>query len=341
MGPDMVRLVAPKGAPPEFASIAVERCGGYLKGHLWEQLVLPWAIKRFGANLLWCPGNCGPLRVANQVVTIHDAEVFAVPEGLNPRFVRWYRFLLPRLARRALRVLTVSQFSKNELGRYLKLPEEKITVIYNGVDERFGPQPQQRITALKQKYNLPVQYILALASRTPHKNFRRVLEAWSTITSKPELSDTRLVVAGGLTRTLRRDPALAKLFMQPRIYDLGYVPDEDLPALYSGAAVLVYPSLYEGFGLPPLEAMACGTPVVVSNVASLPEVVGDAGVYTNPYDVEDIALGIYRTLTDKDLRRELRKKGLARAKLFTWEKAARETLAVFEEVLREQRSRKP
>jgi len=339
VGPDMVRLVAPEGAPPEFAGVAVTQCGGRLKGHPWEQLVLPWAVKRFGADLLWCPGNCGPLLVANQVVTIHDGEVFAVPEGLNPRFIRWYWFLLPRLARRALRILTVSQFSKNELVKYLKLTEEKVTVIYNGVDGRFTPQPQQKITVLRQKYNLPTRYVLALASRTPHKNVRRMLEAWSIIASKPALNNVGLAVAGGLTRTLRADPALAQLVTQPRVYDLGYVPDRDLPLLYSGAATLVYPSLYEGFGLPPLEAMACGTPVVVSNAASLPEVVGDAGVCVNPYDVEDIAQGIYRVLTDEGLRRELRKKGLARARLFTWEKAARETLAVFEEVLREQRGK--
>lgn len=338
LGPDRIRLVAPEGAPPEFAGVLVGRCGSHLKGHPWEQFVLPWAVKQFGADILWCPGNCGPLLVRNQVVTIHDAEVFTVPDGLNPRFVRWYRFLLPSLARRGLRILTDSQFSKSELVKYLKLAEEKVTVIYLGVDGRFTPQPQQKITSLKQRYNLPARYVLALASRTPHKNFRRVLEAWSIIASKPALNNIGLAVAGGLTRTLRADPALATLLNRPLVYDLGYVPDEDLPALYSGAAVLVYPSLYEGFGLPPLEAMACGTPVVVSNVASLPEVVGDAGVYVDSYDVDDIARGIYQVLTDENLRHHLREKGLARANLFTWKKAADETLAVFQEVAREKRS---
>ncbi|HIE12725.1 MAG TPA: glycosyltransferase family 1 protein [Desulfotomaculum sp.] len=339
LGPDNICLMAPEQASEEFAGVPVLRCGGPLKGHFWEQVVLPRMVDRRSADLLWCPGNCGPLLVRNQVVTIHGTEVFAVPDGFNPYFVRWYRFLLPGLAQRALRVLTVSQFSKNELVKYLKIAEERVCVIYNGVDRRFIPQPEQKVAAFKRKHNLPERYVLLLASRTPRKNFRRVLEAWTAIHSKPEPNGAGLVVAGGLTRSLQGDAALAKLVTMPRICDLGYVADEDLPALYGGATVFAFPSLYEGFGLPPLEAMACGTPVVVSNVASLPEVVGDAGVYVDPYDVEDIARGIYRVLADEGLRRRLREKGLARAKLFTWEKTARKTLEVFEEVLQEQRSK--
>jgi glycosyltransferase involved in cell wall biosynthesis len=340
LGTSSIYLVAPEDAPPEFAGIRVIRCGGRLKGHLWEQVVLPWTVRRLGADLLWCPGNCGPLLVARQVVTIHDAGAFAVPETLNPNFVRWYRFLVPRLARRVRRVITISEFSKRELVKYLRLPPERITVIHRSVPrvitKRTSPES---IGAIRLKYGLSERYVLTLASRAPHKNFGSVLRAWRLLWREASLGDVELVLAGGTTRALRADFAAMCAGELPRVRDLGYVPDEDLASLYRGAAIFVYLSLYEGFGLPPLEAMACGTPVVVSNMASLPEVVGDAGVYVNPYDVEDIARGIYRVLTDENLRRDLREKGLARARLFTWEREARETLAVFEEAVREEKSR--
>ncbi|MCL6561229.1 MAG: glycosyltransferase family 4 protein, partial [Firmicutes bacterium] len=189
----------------------------------------------------------------------------------------------------------------------------------------------------KKKYNLPDRYIFTLASRMPHKNFSSLLQAWRLIQSKLEIKDIGLVIAGGLSYPLQCDITYVRSARFPNIYDLGYVPEEDLSLLYGGADLFVYPSRYEGFGLPPLEAMACGTPVVVSNVASLPEVIGDAGICVDPYNVDDIAQGIYRVLTNENLQQKLREKGLNRAKLFTWEKTARETLKVYDEVARKRK----
>lgn len=336
--PENIKLIAPAGATPEFVGLEVHRSGGSVRGHVWEQIVLPMSVRRNRVDLLFSPGNTGPILVKNQVVTVHDVAVFARPKGFNPNFVRWYQFLLPRLTQQVRRVVTVSEFSKGEVVKYLGISLDKIAVIPNGVSERFTPMEQRAILAFKEARSLPECFILGIASRAPNKNFGGLLKAWQYLCERTELKDVWLVVAGGVSRTLQTDPANAGLQNLPRVYDLGYVSDEDLPALYNAADVFVFPSFYEGFGLPPLEAMACGTPVVVSDTASLPEVVGDAGVYVNPYDVEDIAQGIYRVLTDQGLRRQLWEKGLARVKLFTWERSARETLKVFEEVLEEKRS---
>ncbi|GEA17233.1 glycosyltransferase family 4 protein [Moorella sp. E306M] len=332
LGPENIKLIAPAGAAPEFVGLEVFHYGGFVRGHAWEQVVLPMAVRRNRTDLLFSPGNTGPILVSDQVVTVHDVGVFARPEGFNPNFVRWYQFLLPRLTQQVRRVVTISEFSKREIVKYLGISPDKITVIPNGVSERFTPMEQRAILAFKEARRLPERFILGLASRAPNKNFGGLLKAWQYLCERTELKDLWLVVAGGVSRTLQIDPANAGMQNLPWVYDLGYVSDEDLPALYNAADVFVFPSFYEGFGLPPLEAMACGTPVVVSSTASLPEVVGDAGVYVNPYDVEDIAQGIYRVLTDQELRRQLREKGLARAKLFTWERSAKETLRVFEEV---------
>lgn len=338
LSPENIKLIAPAGAAPEFMGLEVFRYGGFVKGHIWEQVVLPMAVKRNRADLLFSPGNTGPILMGDQVVTVHDVAVFARPEGYNPNFVRWYRFLLPRLVQRVHRVVTDSEFSKQEIIKYLGVSPDKVSVVPIGVSDHFVPMRKRAVCAFKETRGLPERFILGLASRAMNKNFSGLLKAWHHLCERTELKDVWLVVAGGVSRTLQIAPSNTELQNLPRVYDLGYVSDEDLPCLYNAADVFVFPSFYEGFGLPPLEAMACGTPVVVSNVASLPEVVGDAGVYVNPYDVEDIAQGIYRVLTDQELRRQLREKGLAQAKLFTWERSARETLKVFEEVLEEKRS---
>jgi glycosyltransferase involved in cell wall biosynthesis len=315
---DKVQAVAPK---KDLSGI---------HGHLWEQLMLPYYSK---GKLLFSPANTGPLSVARQVVTVHDVAFIDRPEGFNPKFRALYRFLVPRLAQRVRAVITASTFTRERLIEWAKIPPSHVHVIPLGVDRHFSQQQLDSIEKLRSTLGIPSPYyILSLGSIEPRKNLPRLLAAWERI--QRELpQEVWLVVAGGKGKSsVFNDVEIQRL--PPRVHLTGRVADEFLPALYSGALAFVYPSLYEGFGLPPLEAMACGTPVLTSNVTSLPEVVGDAGLLVDPYNVEAIAHGIRRLVEDSALREELRKKGLERAKQFTWERTAELTWAVLEEAMK-------
>jgi glycosyltransferase involved in cell wall biosynthesis len=303
------RLVTPsRGAQQlELTHIPVEAVG-HLRGNPWEQLELPLhACRRLLLNLC----NTAPL-ICAAVVTIHDASVFAVPEAYSAAFRTWYRILLPAVGRRALRVITVSNFSRDELSRRAGISASKVDVIPLG-----GEHVLQNPADLSIFRRLPVEqghYILAVGSRSPHKNLAAVVKAISRLGPNAP----PLVVAGGSN---------SRIFSEQRTsggaYHLaGYVTDAELRALYENAVCFVFPSLYEGFGLPPLEAMACGCPAVVSNAASLPEVCGNAVLYCNPLDPDDIATNIGALIADSALREDLRGRGAARAKRFTWRQAA-------------------
>ena len=290
-------------------------------GHAWEQLVLPTKLR---GRLLFSPSNTGPLRAKNQVVTIHDMSTFDCPEGFSPRFAAWYQFLQPRLAHRALQVITDSEFIKGRILAHTKVNSDKVVVIHCGVDPRFCPETISGLDEVVRDLELPSrEYILAVGSVEPRKNLARLFQAWERVGNR-FAEDIWLVVAGagGNSRVFGGtsfDPLPARVFLA------GHVTEQRLPALYAGAIAMVYPSLYEGFGLPPLEAMASGTPVLVSNRSSLPEVVGDAGLQVDPLDVEAIAEGIVRIVEDSGLRDDLKRRGLVRANQFSWDETARRT----------------
>jgi len=270
--------------------------------------------------------------VERQVVTIHDITPLDHPEWLNPKFAKWYQFLIPRLARRVQRIITVSDFTKNRICEVTSVKSDKVVVIYNGVDERFRPKAVEEIIRTKDALGISdFRYILTVATIEPRKNLQRLIKAWETICANlPE--DVWLMIVGAKGKDLVfRNASFNTL--PPRVRMLGHVPDELLPALYSGALAFAYVSIYEGFGLPPLEAMACGTPVLTSNVTSLPEVVGDAALTVDPYDIEAIADGIRHLVEDDHLRENLSQKGIARAKLFSWDKTARLVWNVLEEAI--------
>lgn len=318
LGKDCIVLLAPSQAPEVFHGIEVTKPRIRVNGYLWEQLVLPNMFLRAKADLLWSPGNVGPLILKDQVVTIHDAAVFAMPDGFDGRFRSWYRFALPRLAKTVRKILTVSEFSKVELAHFLGVKQSKIEVAYPGVSDFFCPQCASDVRDLKSRLNLPNKYVLALMSLGPNKNIQGLLDAWSLI--EPRLSeDVYLVIAGGKAKTLASTFVDNGTGYCAKVKFTGYINDEDLPLLYSGAELFVFPSLYEGFGLPPLEAMACGVPVVCSNAASLPEVVGDAALLVEAADIESLAGRIYELLNNGELRENLRDKGLKRASMFDWE----------------------
>lgn len=297
-----------------------------LGGHLWEQVVLPRLISKDG--WLWSPGGSGPLLVSRQIITVHDVAHLEYPEWYSCKFSTFYRWLLPRLLRRVVLVLTVSEFSKARVVEMLEVPSKKVIVTPLGVDARFTPASEEKVKSVTTRYGIDSPYLITVASISERKNLGRLVEAWN----QAGVSGFRLVVVGAKGLPFAGKSHLPS---NPSIMYLGYVSDEDLPALYSGALGSVYISLYEGFGLPPLEAMACGTPVLASNVTSLPEVVGDAGLLVDPYDVEAIAHGIRRLVEDSALREELKRKGLERAKQFTWERTADLTWQVLQGVMEE------
>jgi glycosyltransferase involved in cell wall biosynthesis len=296
-----------------------------LRGHLWEQAVLPWRLQR---GLLWSPCATGPLAIRNQIITIHDCAFCDCPDGFTRSFASWYRCLVPRLARRALRILTVSAFSRQRICELFRVPEEKVVVTHNGVAESFRPLSPAALAQAKQRLSLPGPYVLCAGSLEPRKNLKRLLAAWQRLGSVK--NGLTLLLVGATSHVFRN----AGIDLPPGDVRLaGFATDEDLRALLAGAEAFVFPSLYEGFGLPVLEAMACGTPVVCSSTTSLPEVAGDAAVPVDPMDVDSIASGLMKILEDRDLRVRLRERGIARAKNFSWDDTANRTWDAFQSVL--------
>ncbi len=299
-------------------------------------VLIPRRARQLGLDVVHDPTGVTPFLFgaggARTVVTVHDVFPWSAPGTSTRMDTLIYRHWLPRVLPRVDAVITVSQVSKKDIVRYLRVPAQKVHVIHEGVGAAFSPASAEDTSRVQSRIQIPPRYILFVGSIEERKNLRRLLHACARLWRAGEKRP--LVVVGArrwkysaIMRTLE------ELGVEEHVIFTGYVPDADLPAIYSGADVFVFPSLYEGFGLPPLEAMACGTPVVCSNAASLPEVVGDAAITVDPHDVEGLAEAIHRVLADAGLREELRAKGLERAKLFTWERAARETLAVYRRVL--------
>jgi glycosyltransferase involved in cell wall biosynthesis len=296
-------------------------------GHLWEQLCLP---RLAAGRVLWSPANAGPVSLERQVVTFHDIAVLDHPEWFGKRFAAWYRWLVPRLARRVKRIVAVSEFTKGRLVDALGVDASKITVIPNGVDERFR-YTSRECCDLSRLLPVPRSaYVLCVGSLEPRKNLARLLEAWSRCVDSIPPS-VWLVISGikGASQVFRNTPAMS---LPRRVYLTGYVPESELPALYRGALTLVYPSVYEGFGLPALEAMASGVPPIVGNNTSLPEIVSDAGLCIDPHNADAIADAIIRMVNDVELRQEFSRRSLARGRLFDWNQTARDTWNVLLEV---------
>jgi glycosyltransferase involved in cell wall biosynthesis len=295
-----------------------------IKGHLWEQCWLPSLIR---SRLLWSPANTGPLFLDAQVITIHDLAALDHPEWFAPKFSAWYRCMIPRVARRARAVIVASEFTKGRLIETTGINPAKIHVIANGVDERFRPCCPRDAVAIQKQLGVPSpRYVLGLGTLEPRKNLRGQLDAWSRCVEQLP-ADTWLVVAG---RAGQRHvfSGAAPDRIPPRVHFTGFVPDAHLPMLYSGALAFLYPSIYEGFGLPTLEAMASGTVPIVSNSTALPEVVADAALAVDPFDRDAIASAIICLVTNADTRQALRKRALRRARDFDWKNTAAMTWEV-------------
>ncbi len=311
----------------ELDPISPRRKPGGLRGMLWDQMVLP---TKLGGRLLWSPSSSGPLTVSHQVVTFHDIIVLDHPEWFNPVSALASRFVIPRLARRSASIITVSEYTRNRILAHMDIHPEKIVVIPEGVDPRFFPESAGEIERVINRYGIPTRsYLLSVSTLEPRKNLGTLLQTWSEVFQ--HLPDDIWLVLSGEKGNPRVFPRLDFDRIPPRVHWTGRVEDADLPGLYSGARAFVFLSLAEGFGLPPLEAMACGIPVLASNCTSIPEVVGDDALMVNPVDLSEIQMGIVRVCGDESLRQRLVSAGLGRARRYDWDSAAARTLQVLQD----------
>lgn len=297
-----------------------------------------YILKVKDVDVFWSPHfnvPIFPVRVKKRIVTIHDVFHLAFKDLYN-LFERSYaKLLINSAVRFSDLIITVSQFSKSEILKYTKVKEDKIKVIYNGVDtKRFKVYPEEKKIRIKNKYNLPDKFLFFVGNVKPHKNLKGLLRTFERIIG--EEKDIFLVITGKKEGFIKGDKEIFKIlnnrYLKDRVIFTGYVSNEDLPLLYNLADIFVFPSLYEGFGLPPLEAMACGCPSIVSKITPLMEICGDAVYYVDPYDVEDMAKGIMKVLKDNNLREEMKRKGYERVNNFSWEKSAIEHLKLINEI---------
>lgn len=301
---------------------------------VWEQTILPWLARQSKLSVLHSPHYTMPLlRSCPTVVTYHDMTFFLYPQ-LHRLYKRlFFRSIVRLSADRAGAIIAVSDSSRRDILRILKLDAQRVFAIPLGVSEEFRHVDNApEIGCVRSKFNVPERIVLCVGTLEPRKNLPALIGAFKDLVDRD--LNYSLVIVG------RKGWQYAEIFqtleysgIRDRVIFLDYVPQTDLPFLYNAADLFVYPSLYEGFGLPVLEAMACGVPVITSNTSSMPEIAGDAGLLVDPHNTDEWADAMHRVLTDRALHAKLAQRGLERSKLFSWERTARETLAVYEHVV--------
>jgi glycosyltransferase involved in cell wall biosynthesis len=316
------------GTPKNLKS----RIGTLYHDILWIQLFLPIHSRLAKLDILHMPANVIPFySPCPTVVSILDTTIFHFPKN----FPAWQRlssqFFIPLSAKRANRIITISEQSKKDICLKFNVPNEKVTVTYLAASSQFRVQAAKEVSKVKAKYDLQ-NFILTVGTLEPRKNIKRLIQAFAKV--HPLFPSLNLVHAGPLGWMYENILLeVDKCGISNCVMFLGRVPIDDLVALYNAAEVFVYPSLYEGFGLPVLEAMSCGCPVVTSKTSSLPEIVGDAAILIDPINVDELAEAIQTILEDHELHRSLGSKGLERAKKFSWEKCAQETIYVYNQAV--------
>lgn len=301
----------------------------------WEQLQVPVAAHNTGYDLLHYPATVGNL--ANHpptIVTLHDASFIRYPYRYSRPHRLFHRYVLPSILRRSTAVFTTSKFSKEEICSLLGISEERVFVLYNGVNTNRFKEDHSDETRVRKALHLPESFILFVSNQERVKNLGLLIRSFAILSSK--LKDVHLVITGeqrSLFASTNYPELVLKLGLAARVHFLGYVNEPSLQELYRAASTFVYPSLYEGFGLPPLEAMASGTPVVASRIPAIIETSGAACLLFDPHDVEDLTEALERSLVDTDLRKNLVAKGTATVKIFTWNKTAEQTLVAYRDIL--------
>jgi glycosyltransferase involved in cell wall biosynthesis len=316
---------------PRFEALRVD-AGNY---SVREQLTVPLALARARVDLFHAPHYVvSPFTRCPFVVTIHDCIHLRFPEYLPSRAAHTYaRAMMQSSARRSRRVLTVSNASKQDILHYLRIPAAKVEVIYNALDERLARPPTDvEVGQIRERFQLTAPFILYTGNIKPHKNVDRLIEAYSVLRRRGQQDAKLLIIGDDISKYPNLRRLVHRFQLHKHVRFLGFVPEFTLAALYRLASVFVFPSLYEGFGLPPLEAMSAGVPVITSNVSSLPEVVGDAAVLVDPMDAGAIADAMARVLTDATLRTTLIARGFERVKVFSWDRSVRRVREVYAEL---------
>lgn len=324
--PEAVFLAPPQIIDAALGELLDVHTFGRSKGQIWEQFELPYYLRRQGKPFLLNLCNTAPMLYKNKMVTIHDLAFMEEPEWFVKKFRYYYNFLIPRIAHQSKKVITVSDFSRSQLISKLQIAPEEVKVIYNAVSKRFHPTSKKEKDAIENPHG---KYILSVSSLDPRKNFKRLVLAYNQLQPK----DTKLLIVGSESKLFTDTQLKEVIQSNPSIVLTGYVSDQELVRLYQLAEVFVYPSLFEGFGIPPLEAMACGCPTIVSNTSSLPEVCGDASLYCDPYQPESIALAIQKILNNDILREELIQKGFKQVQNYDWERSTKQLAQIIRDSL--------
>jgi len=322
-----------------------------------NQIIVPYPLEHISKNYLWTlyaswyfrknknilknidilhnPYQSPILKLSNSqtayVITVHDLVQVMFPDKVQRGLYVLQRAFLPKAVRNADKIITVSYSSKRDIITYFDIPDNKVEVTYLAPEEIYQPLKKEEYNTIYKKYNLPEHFILYVGTLEPRKGVKNLIISFYKVKQKVPYLPHKLVIAGKKTNEYKNLLEVAKkLHLEKDIIFMGYIPKADLPKLYNAADLFVFPSFYEGFGLPPLEAMACGTPVIASNRSSVPEIVGDGGIIVDPTDIDKIAEIMLEVLTNESLKKELSKKGLKRAKLFSWEKTTKKTLKIYE-----------
>lgn len=302
-------------------------------------IVMPWKAKNEKLDLLHVQYAAPPFIKTPLVTTVHDISFEHHPEYFTRKEVMQFKATIPRAARKARRIFTVSEYSKRDIAETYNIDPAKIVVTYDGVGADFKPVPESQRNVTLQRYNIKQPYFLAVGNLQPRKNIARLISAYDELRNGKPKVEHQLIIVG--KKAWKYNPIFSEARSSRWSDDIiftDYVPVADLAAIYSGATVFIYPTLFEGFGLPPLEAMACGTPVITSNCSSLPEVVGEAAIKINPFDVSEIAQAMIELVGDHEKVDSLIKKGKRQAAKFKWSDCARVTLRTYEEVCEEEAS---
>ncbi|GAB3329576.1 glycosyltransferase family 1 protein [Larkinella ripae] len=316
--PDITFLTPHNILQKDIASELGATVYGRSRGYIWEQIEMPFYLQSQDSPLLLNLCNTAPIVYDNKIVTVLDLSFHRHPEWFSRKFSLLYNFTIPRIVRKAHKVLTISEYSLNDLHRFYDVPRSALDIIYPSISDIFRYPP---VIKGENPYG---KYILAVSSLDPRKNFKGLIQAFQLA----KFQDTKLVIVGAAHKVFADTGLKEMIEHDPSIIFTGYLSDEQLVNLYQHALFFAYPSYFEGFGIPPLEAMACGCPTLVSDTTSLPEVCADASVYVDPYDIGSIRDGLVKLYSDESLRNTLVEKGRERVERFNWQQSAKKLAGI-------------